>query len=54
MFKTDHMIDLVRKVGIVFVQKAIFASVPGTDCDACAKVISDVRAQAGVSCARGI
>jgi hypothetical protein len=41
-------------LGIVFVQKAIFASVPGTECDTCAKGISDIRAEVGVSGAPGL
>ncbi len=49
MFETDHVIDLMWPVGMLFVEETIFAAALRPHCYAFAKVVRDLRTQAGVS-----
>ena len=49
MLETDHVIDLVWPIGMIFMQQAIFATALGANRNALAKIIGDFRKQAGGS-----
>jgi hypothetical protein len=43
---TNDMVNLVRRVGIIFVQKTVFTSVPGAFRDKTAKFVRNISYQA--------